>query len=264
MTLRSLVRTLIVKWYVMIPGLLLSLAMAGVTFSVVAPTYSSSGVAVLVQPKQQGGNSTNPLLNFDPSLNTTASIMIQSLNSPVIAPRVSVSAGSSFSVKNVGTVTTGDPSQQPFMYINTQSQVRDDSAAMVYRLMDLARQQLVERQQALRVRPATYIKLDVVVDPTPPKYVIGTQVAASGAALLIGMIVTIALVLLGDRFDVNRRRASDAFPVEDELLAPWPPVSGSTLAEPDLAVTANSLAAHPTFSPHTNSNSRSEGQHARG
>src|SRR5882672_5861306 len=90
MTLRSLVRTLIVKWYVMIPGLLLSLAMAGVTFSVVAPTYSSSGVAVLVQPKQQGGNSTNPLLNFDPSLNTTASIMIQSLNSPVIAPRVSV------------------------------------------------------------------------------------------------------------------------------------------------------------------------------
>jgi len=253
---------LVVKWYLTIPGLLISLAMAGVTFSVVPPLYSSSGVAVLVQPKQPGASLANPLLGFDSGLTTTAAIMIQSLDAPTVAPRVSVSDRSSFHVKNASDATTGDVGVQPFIYINTQSPIADDSAAMVSRLIELARQDLADRQQTLRVRPTNYIRLETVVQPTKPKYLVGTQVAVSGAAFLVGIVVTIGLVLLGERFNVGRRREPDSVLPEDarhQQQAPWPPASDiPALSEP-------ALAASPALVPSSASsplvNARLDGQY---
>ena len=49
MTLRQMTRTLLAKWHLTIPGVLLSLTMAAVVFNLVPPLYESDGVAVLVQ-----------------------------------------------------------------------------------------------------------------------------------------------------------------------------------------------------------------------
>jgi hypothetical protein len=64
-TLSKTMRVLLVRWYITAPGLLLSLAIAGVAFSLVPPQYRSDGTAVLVQLKPPGLNSANPLLTFD-------------------------------------------------------------------------------------------------------------------------------------------------------------------------------------------------------
>lgn len=205
MTLQSMARALGTHWFWTIAGLMVSIAVAGVTFNEVPPTYSSSGIGVLVQPRQQAGRVANPLLNFDPSLSTNAVILIQTLNSPIVQNQVALTARSTYDVKNVGNSATGDPGMQPLLYFTTQANDPGESAAMVDRLMSLAGQELVDRQHDLRARPNTYIRFDRVVDPTAPKYVVGSQVAASGAALLAGLLATAGLIIFGERS--RQRRA---------------------------------------------------------
>jgi hypothetical protein len=204
MRLRSSI-ILVKKWYLTLPGLLLSLVAASMAFTLVPSTYSSTGVAVLVQSQTPRPGGTNPLVNFDPSLTTTTSIMVQVLNSPALLPAVSGLPGSSFSVKNMGDASANNASVQPFIYFYAQSRSAVDSTSMISRLMDLARRDLIDRQRSLLVRPNKYLSLTNVVEATGPKYVVGSQIAATGVAFMTGMMATIALTLLWARY-VDARR----------------------------------------------------------
>jgi hypothetical protein len=96
------------------------LIIAGATFSLVPPQYESSGVAVLVPPKkpEAGLSSANPLLNFNPSLNMTALVMIQGLNSPSVTTELGLTPGEdSFSVKNVDDASVDGKAGQPLIYV---------------------------------------------------------------------------------------------------------------------------------------------------
>jgi capsular polysaccharide biosynthesis protein len=233
MGLRRLTGILLAKWYLAIPGILLSLAMAGVTFSIVSPLYTSSGMAVLTHPKQTGLRTSNSLLSFDSSLGTIAQITIASLNSSDTGPRVSGARGSTFSVKNSGPETTGLLGAQPFLFFSTQSSSANESSAMVYRLMDIARQNLIDQQVALNVRSRNFVNMQIVVEPTTPKYVVSGQVAAGGAAFLGGVAVSFGLILLWELLFESRARPvadpDEAF--SPERLTAWEvqqmPVNGS-------------------------------------
>lgn len=52
-------RALLRSWYITMPGFLLSVAAAAVAFVLVPQHYTSSGTAVLVQPKLPGTNRQN-------------------------------------------------------------------------------------------------------------------------------------------------------------------------------------------------------------
>ncbi|WP_445185068.1 hypothetical protein ACTXG6_43145 [Pseudonocardia sp. Cha107L01] len=252
MTLRRMTRTLLGKWHLTIPGVLLSLVISGLIFNVVPPLYASSGVAVMVQAGHTSARTSNPLLSFDPSLGTTAQITIASLNNPDTLSEVSVAAGSTFSVKNAGPETTGVLGAQPFIYFNTQSPIAGESAAMVYRLMDVARQNLTDRQKDLKVRAKNYISLQTVVEATPPKYVVNTQAAAAGAALLGGVLVTCGLILLWEHVLSSRRRVkSVSDPVGNsarERVASWEEAERLNIGsrEASLKIPAELLAMNST------------------
>jgi hypothetical protein len=241
MGLRRMTRILLAKWYLAMPGVMLSLAMAGVTFSVVPPQYTSSGVVVLTQPKQTGMRSTNSLLNFDSSLGTIAQITIAALNSPSTIPRVTTQRGSTFSVKNSGPETTGLLGAQPFLFFSTQSSSQDESSAMVSRLMGIARQTLVDQQKAVNVRTRNFVNMQIVVEPTTPKYVVGGQAAAAGAAFLGGVLGSFGLILLWERVVEFRARArllaERAETFTPESLTSWEiqkPTNGSREASPEI------------------------------
>lgn len=85
------VRVLLRRWYVAVPVLLISLGGTAAVYSSIPTTYESTGTLVLVAPsggatvgpEEAGdGGTTNPLLAFDSSLDTTAQIVISSLGSP--------------------------------------------------------------------------------------------------------------------------------------------------------------------------------------
>lgn len=228
MTLSNSVRAVLSRWYITVPGLLLSLAIAGITFTLIPPQYTSSGIAVLVQPKQPGLNPSNPLLNFNPSLNTTALIMVQALNTPEAASELGLTPGKeSLTVKNVDSATVNGGSGGPFIYVTAQSSIPAKSADIVANVLDRARQDLTDRQSHLHVSPQSDIRLESVVDATVPKAMPGVPLAVSGVALILGLIVTIFVACAWDRWivaRVMRRSGVYASRAVDAVDKKWSPV----------------------------------------
>jgi hypothetical protein len=224
MTFASTFRVLLARWYITIPGLLLSLALAGLTFLAVPPQYSSNAVAVLVQPKLHGKDpTTNPFLTFDSSLSTTALIIVQALDTPETAASIGLSpGGDSYTVKDVGTIDVGDQVVQPFIYIKSQASTEQAAVDIVNNVLDLASQDLLDRQKDNKVLPQNLIKLNDVVGTSPPKPVLGIALAAAGGALLLVLLATTLLAFRADKAAAKRRAqaASDAIAAAPDALTP--------------------------------------------
>jgi len=196
------------------------LVLAGVTFMLVPPQYVSSGIAILVQPKQPGIRSAdaNPLLDFNSSLSTTALILVQSLDTSEANEQLGLPAhpgllsGERFTVKDVGDTNVGDQIVQPFLYITAYSATPGGSAAIVARVRGFAQQELTDRQRGMRVSPQNAIRVDSVVDSTTPKPFLGLALATTGAALLLGLILTAAVALLAHRRSTDMRDRVDSEP----------------------------------------------------
>jgi hypothetical protein len=77
--------------------------------------------------------------------------------------------------------------------------------------MNLARQELADRQTALHVTRRNEISLESVVDATNPKLAPGVSLAAAGAALTLGIIMTIIVAYVRDGVLAGRRRRIDKF-----------------------------------------------------
>jgi hypothetical protein len=222
MTFGSTFRVLLARWYITIPGLLLSLALAGLTFVAVPPQYSSNAVAVLVQPKLHGKDpTTNPFLTFDSSLSTTALIIVQALDTPETAASIGLSpGGDSYTVKDVGTIDVGDQVVQPFIYIKSQASTEQAAVDIVNNVLDLASQDLLGRQKDNKVLPQNLIKLNDVVGTSPAKPVLGIALAAAGGALLLVLLATTLLAFRADRAAAARRAsAAEAAAAPDALTA---------------------------------------------
>jgi hypothetical protein len=211
MTFGSTFRVLLARWYITIPGLLLSLALAGLTFLAVPPQFSSNAVAVLVQPKLHGKDpTTNPFLTFDSSLSTTALIIVQALDTPETAASIGLSpGGDSYTVKDVGTIDVGDQVVQPFIYIKSQASTEQAAVDIVNNVLDLASQDLLGRQKDNKVLPQNLIKLNDVVGTSPAKPVLGIALAAAGGALLLVLLATTLLAFRADKAAAKRRAARE-------------------------------------------------------
>jgi hypothetical protein len=224
MTLRSTFRVLLLKWYITIPGLLLSLALAGATFVLAPPQYSSNAIAVLVQPKLVNKNAptnSNPLLNFDNSLSTTALILVQALDTPEAAASIGLyPGGDSYTIKDVGDVQVGDQIVQPFLYIKSEASTPDAAATIVDGVLNMAAQDLLDRQRSLKVLPQNYVQLNDVVAPSPPQPVLGIAIGATGAALILGLIGTWGLAMWANRRSETRRARRDSESTEPAETEP--------------------------------------------
>lgn len=213
MTLSSTVRTLLRRWCITVPGLMLSLAIAGITFILIPPHYTSSGIAVLVQPNRPESLTTdNPLLAFDESVDTSALLLAEALNTPAVGYDLGLKPGTdTFTVKNVGSADTGGGTSQPFIYVTARSSTPEKTADIVADVMDLARQELADRQAALHVTRRNEISLESVVDATKPKLAPGVSFAAAGGALTLGITMTIIVAYVRDGVLAGRRRRIDQF-----------------------------------------------------
>jgi len=246
MTFASTFRVLLARWYITIPGLLLSLALAGLTFLAVPPQYSSNAVAVLVQPKLHGKDpTTNPFLTFDSSLSTTALIIVQALDTPETAASIGLSpGGDSYTVKDVGTIDVGDQVVQPFIYIKSQASTEQAAVDIVNNVLDLASQDLLDRQKDNKVLPQNLIKLNDVVGTSPPKPVLGIALAAAGGALLLVLLATTLLAFRADKAAARRRAQAAAAPDALTPDALTPDAVTAAARTPDAAaVVAAAVAA---------------------
>jgi hypothetical protein len=242
MSLWDTIRVLIRRGSITVPGLLLACALAGIAVAVVPPSYESTGMAILVQPKLPNRNTSNPFLAFDPSLNTTAQILVQALNAPATGAAVGA-------VQGVDTFTVSDSDGQnaadyqvarPFLFVTVNSPSPRRSVSIVTGLLGQARQTLLDNQRTLGVSSQKYIRFQDLVTATAPKLVIKQTLLAGCVAFLVGLIGTL-LVVFGRESYLADRAARRAAEMEASYRA-W------RFAEGDRAVEAparRSLLAQP-------------------
>lgn len=234
MTLSTILRAMLRRWYLTVPGLMLSLALAGLVFALMPWQYQSTGVAVLVPTKQNGasggnGDRTNPLMNFENSLSTTAMIMVQQLSTPEAQDALVTSPTDTFKVKNAAdssTPSVGSSTVQPFIYITAKSFSANEAPALVERVLATAAQQLATEQKAMRVRQLSLIQLQPVVGPTEAKPVMIIPFAATGAALVLGVVLTCCAAVVLERAALRATRRERREAVVDHYTgpanSPWP------------------------------------------
>ncbi len=195
------------RWYVAVPVLLLSLGSAATIYASVPVRYQSHGVIVFTSPVSGPSDSasadqgdTNPLLAFDPSLEVAASIIAQSLNTPVYLEELLGPGGEdSVEISNKG---------GPFIAINAESADAQRAQALVTTVLERVGAALKTRQSELHAPPSTFIVVNPVVAPTAPEPQIGGKIRAAGAALVLGLAASLGSAYTVESIREGRRRRS--------------------------------------------------------
>jgi capsular polysaccharide biosynthesis protein len=210
MTSASLLRVLLVRWYITVAGLLLSLVMAAAAYTLIPVRYESSSTVVLVQPQQPGAGQSNPLLDLNQGMNTTAAIVVQAMNSRVVSGELGlVTDEDSFTVKNIGGAGINNTVDRPFVSVTAQSSSPARSTEIVGWVMDRTQRELTDLQRNLQVRKRKYVVMESVADPAPAKSIRSGQLSALAAVTLLGISMTVAFSWGYDRM-ISRARPDRA------------------------------------------------------
>ncbi|HEV2779862.1 MAG TPA: hypothetical protein VGX25_10735 [Actinophytocola sp.] len=211
------------RWYVALPAFLLSILLALAVYSSVPKVYNSTSVLVLTLPATGASqpadpdrprDQTNPLLNFDKGLSTSAAILIEALRDPEIAAELGVPPGGDtwFEVGNGSSnpelLITG-----PFLFIQGNSATPEGARDIVGKVAERARVELANRQKEVNAPASTYITAVEVVPPTMPAAHGGSRIRAGAAAGALGILAGLAATF-GFESAMNARRRRRRAPDE--------------------------------------------------
>ncbi len=210
-TLLVLVR----RWYVAVPAFLFAAGVtAGVYLSV--PThYASSSVLVLTAPVNGGtlasrGQATmrvNPLLEFPTGLRTTATLLVEALNTPDVAAEVLQTEGKDTTLQVInGSGNTELLQSGPYLFVIGESTSRAKALDVVTNAVALAQERLQILQDTVHVPESTAILLSEVVSPTEAEPVKTGRVRAAVSALAVGTILALAATFAAESALTGRRR----------------------------------------------------------
>jgi hypothetical protein len=216
---------------------------------------------VLSQDPAKPTGLSNPLLQFGDGLTTTAGIIIQVMNTPAALEQLGAPIGGPVTI----TVDSGQSNPNllnikgPFMYIQAESASAETAIGTVLRAQQLARDELLKRQDEVGAPPSTFLVLVDVVAASPPQALLGAKWQAAGGVLVAGVVfgLTGAYGVQRVRSARHRKAAADAGGDPDTLGAgpttvqfePMPGQVGSP--EPATPNRGNGagLPAEPTRSP---------------
>jgi hypothetical protein len=238
---------LLKRWYVALPVFAISIGAAGGVYASMPMHYESTGVIVLTSPSSGptkaaigDAGQTNPLLAFESSLAISASIVIQSINTPEVVKEMGADT------PDHAFVLTGGAEGGPFISVKTESISEDGSRELAIQVLDRVRAELVKRQEALKAPVSTFIGVDDVVLPTKPEPLRGGKLRAAAAAMVLGLTASLGSVYGFESFKTRRRRNDDdddliddfdddfddVEPEPEPVRAPSPPADHTTRVRP--------------------------------
>ncbi|MET8000769.1 hypothetical protein [Nonomuraea glycinis] len=184
-------------------------------------TVPASGGTLETEPRQRPGL-TNPLLQFNDALRTTAGILILATNTPEVAAEIGVTEdGPTSLVINDGRTNPdllGISTNGPFVYIEVESTSPQAVRETMRRAQLRVKQELAKRQVALSAPISTHIGVLDVMPPSIPKQLVQDRLVAGVAGGALGVVGGLAVAYLV----VRLRRARVETPAE----AGAPPEAG--------------------------------------
>jgi hypothetical protein len=208
MSLSEILHALGRRKYVTITGVVLSALLAGAVATLVPNDYSSDATIVLTQPRRPGTASyKNPMLGGESNVNSATLELMNALDSPEVRTQLGLDgSGENFTAKNVPSASVADVGDHPFLYINAVAHTPERASTIVQDVVQAGRNYLQTSQRERNAQRSYLIEIQTVVDATPPKAILTTRLSLTGAAFLLGLVLTTTLACLVD----GRRRRRDA------------------------------------------------------
>lgn len=213
MDFSSTMRAIARLWYVAIPVFLLVLAISLFVADRTPHQYESTGTVVLTEPDPASAAKdhslgpeevANPLLSFADSLTTSSELLIQSLNSPIVAQQVHAKGGTATYTASDGALTG------PFIVVTadaTQPEKVQDTVALA---IQYVRQELVQRQKDLGAPAASFIVVKDIVTPTSAAPKLGGKTRFLGAVVILALSASLCATYGVDTYRKRRRRVRTA------------------------------------------------------
>ncbi|TCO65150.1 hypothetical protein [Actinocrispum wychmicini] len=214
------IRVLLRRWRVAVPVFAVSLGLAAAVYVSVHTEWESTGTIVLASPtdgaKTNAGNKgpvdqVNPLLAFDASLNTSATIIIQKLQDPALMEQlVGTNSKTTYQIGN-GQLTG------PFIVVVANARSPEEAKGTVSKVLDRAKAELKQSQEALKAPASTFITPQSVIDPTKPEAKIGGKVRFAGIALVLGFIASLSSAYMVESVSQSRKKKR----TREEAVEAW-------------------------------------------
>ncbi|MEV5573482.1 hypothetical protein AB0L06_25855 [Spirillospora sp. NPDC052269] len=202
------------------PVVVLGLGVAALVFVLTPVTYVSSSLLVLTTPSAGGledpnrpGWTTNPLLQFNDGLKTTAAILIQAAGTDDALAKMGVGKGGPTKVvindgTSNGKVMTASQTG-PFIFVQVTSTQEDAVTGVVHNAEQHLRDDLVDRQRTLGAPKQTYLMLTEVVPASSPVAKTTQKWEFSGAAFAAVVALGFGIAYLGARRRALREAAAE-------------------------------------------------------
>jgi hypothetical protein len=215
---------------VVVAAVLVGLTLGYVAYSGTPPTYASSSTMILTTTEYGGSESqdptepmdlTNPMLNFNDSLRTTAGILIQVMSTKSVANQLGVGGPTQLIVNDGRTNPDLLGLNGPFLYIEAMSTSAAEAKRVVEGAQTRMRQELRDRQHALNAPQKTFISLVDVVPPNAPVPDHGRGTKLALIAFLFGFLLCLGIAYFAERRAARRRaRAAAVLHVVDTTPPP--------------------------------------------
>jgi hypothetical protein len=204
---------------VVVAAVLVGLTLGYVAYSGTPPTYASSSTMILTTTEYGGSESqdptkpmdlTNPMLNFNDSLRTTAGILIQVMSTKSVANQLGVGGPTQLIVNDGRTNPDLLGLNGPFLYIEAMSTSAAEAKRVVEGAQTRMRQELRDRQHALNAPQKTFVSLVDVVPPNAPVPDHGRGTKLALIAFLFGFLLCLGIAYFAERRAARRRARADA------------------------------------------------------
>jgi hypothetical protein len=205
------------RWYVAVPVFVITIGAAGAVYMTTPMLYQSTGLLVLTSPssgptsvKDRETGQTNPLLAFDSSLAISASIVIQTINTPAVIKELGADKPEhTFEL-------TGGNEGGPFISVTTESESEPGSRELAVQVLDRVRTELTKYQEELEAAPTTFIGVNQIVAATEPEPLRGSKLRAAGVALVLGFAASLGTVFGLESYQTRKRKRTADDDDEDE------------------------------------------------
>ena len=207
------VAVLVRRWYVAVPVLVLGIGLAGVAWATIPVQYESRAVLTLTTPRDGGttvkkvhhGWVSNPLANFNPTLNLSAGIVIHEMNTAAAARQLGVTADSAvaYEVGN-GSATPQAFGNGPFIFVRGTGPTAGSAEDVAARVAAAAGTVLADRQRDLQAPLRTQIEAHLVLAPTPAEALDEGPLRAAALALAVAVLASLASAYGFESFALSR------------------------------------------------------------
>jgi capsular polysaccharide biosynthesis protein len=187
MDLAEIFRVMRRRWYVLLPGLLLTAVLAGGAYATVAKTYSSQSTVMLLNSEKATQEfDGNPFLSTQTSLTGMADSLARNLNSDT-----SVSDLREQGATGTTNAKIADNALGPLMWLTATGTDPDQVLRTDKLLASYAEKRLDQLQDDQSVKTEAKIRMTVIVPPQTPTAAVKSRTEYLVMAVLVGIVISL-------------------------------------------------------------------------